>query len=70
MMVQIAQSCGCFFVYEEDHSRPYEAKWVLCGKSDCYKSQARIEKAKMQEEIRIAEERLVTLQSEFARRFR
>lgn len=61
--------CGCRFVYEPDHSRPYYAKWALCGKSSCSRTQGRIDKARLEAEIKIAEDRLMVLKHEYASRF-
>lgn len=65
----ISQSCGCKFEYEPDHSRPYYAKWVLCGNPECFRVQGRIEKSRLETEIKIAKDRLTALESEYARRF-
>lgn len=68
-MVEIMMSCGCFFEYEPDHGKPYHAKWILCGKESCSRTQGRLDKARLDEEIKIAEDRLAALRAEHARRF-
>lgn len=68
-IVEIPQSCGCKFEYEPDHARPYYAKWALCGNPECYRVQGRVDKVRLETEIKIAEDRLAALQNEYARRF-
>lgn len=68
-IVEIHQSCGCKFEYEPILSKPYHAKWILCDDPSCYRVQGRLNKAKLEAEIKIAKDRLEALESEYSRRF-
>lgn len=68
-VVEIPMDCGCRFEYEPDHSRPYYAKWILCGNPECYRVQGKLDKARLEVEIKIAKDRLDALEREYARRF-
>lgn len=68
-IVDIHQSCGCKFTYEPDHAQPYYARWILCGHPECFRVQGRIDKVRLEVEIKIAKERLAVLEAEWARRF-
>jgi hypothetical protein len=61
--------CGCYFEYENDLSKSYLARWILCGKNGCLQTEARRQKARMLAEIKVATERLNALRAEFNRRW-
>ena len=69
IVVEALQPCGCRFVYEPDHSKPYYAKWALCGKPECIRVQGRINKEQLETEIKMAKDRLAALQWEYSRRY-
>lgn len=60
--------CGCYFEYEPDLSRPYLARWILCGKRECEKVQAVKEKASLEAEIKVTELRLESLKAMLERK--
>jgi hypothetical protein len=68
-VVEIQQDCGCFFEYEPDPSRPYHARWILCGRPECFRVQGQVDRSRLEAEIRIVEDRLQALKDERARRF-
>lgn len=58
--------CGCYFEYEPDHSKPYFARWVLCGNPNCFMVQGSRRKAALDQEIKECEARLESLKSQRA----
>lgn len=64
--------CGCYFEYEPDLQKEYLARWILCGKPECPKTQDAIgraaERAALEAEIRITELRLESLRARLARK--
>lgn len=62
------ETCGCVFEYEPDHSRPYHARWILCGRESCFRTRARLERERLDSEIGMTEERLDALRARRAGR--
>ena len=61
--------CGCYFEYENDLSKPYLARWILCGKDGCQQTKSREDKARLVARIKMAEQRLSSLREEFNRKY-
>lgn len=55
--------CGCYFEYEQDHSKEYLARWILCGKPECSKVRAAAERAALDQDIQATELRLASLKA-------
>lgn len=62
-------TCGCYFEYETDHSKPYLARWVLCSSPACERVQGETERVKLLAQIRQAERNLKVLRDSYQRRY-
>lgn len=60
--------CGCYFEYEPDHSKQYIARWILCGKQECWRVMAARERVALEWEIKMLEERLENLKARLAQK--
>jgi hypothetical protein len=59
--------CGCYFEYEPDLSKEYLARWILCGKPECWRVQAAVERVVLEEDIKATELRLESLKARLAK---
>lgn len=60
--------CGCYFEYEPDHLKPYLARWILCGKPECWRVQSAGERTALEWEIKTLEARLESLKARLAQK--